>query len=46
MISFGMIMGNEILQGGPQRFLTEEDHPAQTGLLDAAVQIAPRRRSD
>src|SRR5215469_2665727 len=36
VIAFTVIMGDEVLNGRPQRFLAEEDHAIQAGLLDAA----------
>src|SRR5215472_1999043 len=35
VIAFTVIMGDEVLNGCPQRFLAEEDHAIQAGLLDA-----------
>ena len=35
VIALAMIMRNEIPNGGPQRFLSEQDHPLQTGFFDA-----------
>src|SRR5215831_18105667 len=36
VIAFTVIMGDEVLNGCPERFLAEEDHAIQAGLLDAA----------
>src|SRR5215469_7259391 len=36
MIAFTVIMRDEVLNGCPQRFLVEDDHAIQAGLLDAA----------
>src|SRR5215472_6864942 len=36
VIAFTVIMRDEVLNSCPQRFLAEEDHPIQAGLLDAA----------
>ena len=36
MIALAMIVGDEVLNGCPQRVLTEQDHALQAGLLDAA----------
>src|ERR1700689_3894521 len=51
MIAFPVIVGYEVLNGGPQRRLSEEDQPLQAGLLNAAdkslrvgVQIRGSRR--
>jgi hypothetical protein len=35
VIALAMIMRDEIPNGGPQRFLSEQDHPLQTGFFDA-----------
>ncbi len=40
MIALGMIMGDEILNSCPQRFLAEEDYALQAGLLDATYKDA------
>jgi hypothetical protein len=36
VITLAVIVGDEVLNGCPQRFLPEEDHALQAGLLDAA----------
>src|SRR6516165_733575 len=36
VIAFTVIMRDEVLNSCPQRFLAEEDHAIQAGLLDAA----------
>ena len=35
VISLGVVVGDEILNGRPQRILSEQDHPIQTGLLNS-----------
>ena len=49
VIALAMIMRDEIPNGDPQRFLSEQDHPLQTGFFDAphesfGVSIGESRR--
>jgi hypothetical protein len=51
MVSFSVIMSNELSNGDPKRVLSEEDHPLQAGFFDTAheafgvaVQVRRSRR--
>jgi hypothetical protein len=43
VIALAVIVGDEVLNGCPQRFFPEEDHAIQAGLLDAPHKSLRRR---
>src|SRR6266404_1709187 len=51
MIALRVVMGDEVVNGRPQRLLSKQDHPLQTGFLDGSheplgvgIQIRRSRR--